>query len=101
MCDSMCLDSCSASRCLPSMRSPVPQSKMIREPAGVVSSRQAVFPPYRQVALSTVGVEPRTPQNRSVAAGSDTLLRDGLANGSAAMDLVGGTEVRIDDDFSY
>ncbi len=49
-----------------------------------------MFPPYRHVALSTVGVEPRTPQNRSVATGSDGISRDGLAIGSAAMDLVGG-----------
>src|SRR5260221_5176851 len=95
------LDSGADSRCRPSIRSPVPQSRITRAPAGVVSSRQAVFPPYRQVALSTVGVDPRTPQNRSVATGSDALLRDGLAIGSAAMDLTGGTGVRIDGNFSY
>ena len=50
-----------------------------------------MFPPYRQVALSTVGVDPRTPQNRRVATGSDLFFRDGLAIGSAAMDLVDGT----------
>src|SRR5260370_3180121 len=76
-------DSCADSRWRPSIRSPVPQSRITRAPAGVVSSRQAVFPPYRQEALSTVGVEPRTPQNQSVATGSETLRRDGLALGSA------------------
>jgi hypothetical protein len=32
-------------------------------------SRQGVFPPKRQVAGSTVGVEPRTPQKLSLAMG--------------------------------
>jgi len=38
------------------------------------------------VALSTVGVDPRTPQKRSVAERSREILRDGLAVGSAAME---------------
>src|ERR1700683_1734486 len=58
---------CDAGGCLPSTRSPVPQSTMKRAPRGVVSSSQAVLPPYRQVAGSAVGVEPRTPQKRILA----------------------------------
>src|ERR1700751_2544347 len=38
-------------------------------PSGAMSSRQGVFPPKRQVAGSTVGVEPRTPQKLSLAMG--------------------------------
>src|SRR5258708_40332542 len=81
----------SVPRCLPAIINHVPQPRITRGPAAVGSSRVALFPPYRQVALSTGGWEPRTPQNRSVATGSDVLLRDGLAIGSAAMDLVDGT----------
>src|ERR1700726_5311383 len=85
------LDSGSDSKCRPSIRSPVPQSRITRAPAGLVNSMQAVFPPYRQVALSTVGVDPRTPQNRTVATGAGVPFREGLAIGSAAMDFSGGT----------
>jgi hypothetical protein len=38
-------------------------------PSGAMSSRQGVLPPYRQVAGSTVGVEPRTPQKLSLVTG--------------------------------
>src|SRR5215472_8073789 len=55
---------------LPNIRSPVPQSRMNCVPSGVTSSRQGVFPPYLQVAGSTVGVEPRTPQKLSLAMGT-------------------------------
>src|SRR5713226_10584991 len=51
-----------AAQRLPSMRSPVPQSIMNCVPSGAISSRHGVFPPYRHVAGSTVGVDPRTPQ---------------------------------------
>ena len=53
-----------------SMRSPVPQSSMNCVPSGAASSRQGVFPPYRQVAGSTVGVDPRTPQKLNFAIGT-------------------------------
>src|SRR5262249_990982 len=39
-------------------------------PSGVTNSRQGVFPPYLQVAGSTVGVEPRTPQKLNLAMGT-------------------------------
>src|SRR5215470_19365432 len=55
---------------LPSIRRPVPQSRMNCVPSGVTNSRQGVFPPYLQVAGSTVGVEPRTPQKLSLAMGT-------------------------------
>src|SRR5208282_179660 len=55
---------------LPSMRRPVPQSKINCVPSGAVNSRHGVFPPYRQVAGSTVGVDPRTPQKLSFAMGA-------------------------------
>src|SRR5262249_10227162 len=55
---------------LPSIRNPVPQSRMNCVPSGATSSRQGVFPPYLQVAGSTVGVEPRTPQKLSLAMGT-------------------------------
>src|ERR1700688_4648400 len=55
---------------LPSMRSPVPQSRMICNPAGFTSGRQGVFPPYRHVPGSTVGVDPRTPQKLNLAMAS-------------------------------
>src|SRR5215813_6894321 len=54
----------------PSDRNPVPQSRMNCVPSGATSSRQGVFPPYLQVAGSTVGVEPRTPQKLSLAMGT-------------------------------
>jgi len=38
-------------------------------PSGATKSRQGVLPPNRQVAGSTVGVEPRTPQKLSLAIG--------------------------------
>src|SRR6266481_2791405 len=59
-----------AAHLLPSMRSPVPQSRMICVPSGAISSRQGVFPPYRHVAGSTVGVDPRTPQKLNLAMGT-------------------------------
>ena len=74
---------------------------MILLPVGVVSSKQAVFPPYLHVALSTVGVDPRTPQNRSVAPGVNAILVDGLASGSAAMNLVGATGVFMGANFRW
>src|SRR5260370_3979317 len=52
------------------MRSPVPQSRMNCVPSGAISSRQGVFPPYRHVAGSTVGVDPRTPQKLNLAIGT-------------------------------
>src|SRR5258708_31049758 len=52
------------------MRSPVPQSRMNCVPSGAISSRQGVFPPYRHVAGSTVGVDPRTPQKLNLAMGT-------------------------------
>jgi hypothetical protein len=55
---------------LPNIRSPVPQSKMICVPSGAISSKQGVFPPYRHVAGSTVGVAPRTPQKLNLAMGT-------------------------------
>src|ERR1700676_354228 len=55
---------------LPSMRNPVPQSRMNCVPSGATNSRHGVSPPYRQVAGSTVGVEPRTPQKLSLAMGT-------------------------------
>jgi hypothetical protein len=54
----------------PSMRSPVPQSSMNCVPSGAANSRQGVFPPYRHVAGSTVGVDPRTPQKLSFRIGT-------------------------------
>src|SRR6266436_6114677 len=64
-----------AAHLLPSMRSPVPQSRMICVPSGAISSRQGVFPPYRHVAGSTVGVDPRTPQKLNLAMGTVIALR--------------------------
>ena len=52
------------------MRSPVPQSRMNCVPSGASSSRQGVLPPYRHVAGSTVGVDPRTPQKFSFVTGA-------------------------------
>lgn len=43
-------------------------------PSGAVNSRQGVFPPYRQVAGSTVGVDPRTPQKLNLAMGTVIFL---------------------------
>src|SRR5271170_4504524 len=54
---------------LPSVRKPVPQSRINCVPSGAINSRHGVLPPYRQVAGSTVGVEPRTPQKLSLAIG--------------------------------
>src|SRR5713101_8327931 len=59
---------------LPSVRRPVPQSKMNCVPSGAINSRHGVFPPYRHVAGSTVGVEPRTPQKLSLATGAVIFL---------------------------
>src|ERR1700720_2189340 len=59
----------SAPQRFPSTRSPVPQSRMNFVPSGAASSRQGVLPPYRHVAGSTVGVEPRTPQKLNLAIG--------------------------------
>src|SRR6266436_1033102 len=59
-----------AAQRLPSVRSPVPQSRMICVPSGAISSRQGVFPPERHVAGSTVGVDPRTPQKLNLAMGT-------------------------------
>src|SRR5271167_4689641 len=53
----------------PSIRNPVPQSRMNCVPSGATKSRQGVFPPKRQVVGSTVGVEPRTPQKVNLATG--------------------------------
>jgi hypothetical protein len=39
-------------------------------PSGAANSRQGVFPPYRHVAGSTVGVDPRTPQKLSFRIGT-------------------------------
>src|SRR5271167_1434249 len=64
---------------LPSIRNPVPQSRINCVPSGAVSSRQGVFPPYRHVAGSTVGVEPRTPQKLSLAMG--LLISVGVTSG--------------------
>src|SRR5215831_10166327 len=58
----------------PSDRKPVPQSKMNCVPSGATSSRHGVFPPYRHVAGSTVGVEPRTPQKLNLLTGTDIFL---------------------------
>src|SRR4029077_6019560 len=59
---------------VPSDRNPVPQSRMNCVPSGATSSRHGVFPPYRHVAGSTVGVEPRTPQKLSLLTGTDIFL---------------------------
>src|SRR5215813_7630991 len=67
----------------PSIRSPVPQSRMNCVPSGAVRSRQGVFPPYRQVAGSTVGVEPRTPQKLSFVTGSLIAPSTALVLGTA------------------
>src|SRR6266436_4893092 len=64
-----------AAHLLPSMRSPVPQSRMICVPSGAISSRQGVFPPYRHVAGSTVGFDPPTPQKLNLAIGTVIALR--------------------------
>src|SRR5271165_2126993 len=63
----------------PSIRRPVPQSRMNCVPSGAISSRQGVFPPYRHVAGSTVGVEPRTPQKDNLAMG--LLISVGVTSG--------------------
>src|SRR6266851_8577370 len=94
MCGSVLGNSFEASQWRPSMRSPVPQSRIRRDPSGVVSSTQAVFPPYRHVARSTVGVEPRTPQNLSRVTRSSALRRIDLALGSAVMDSMGTTRAQ-------
>src|SRR5215470_13234605 len=60
----------------PSDRRPVPQSRMNCVPSGATSSRHGVFPPYRHVAGSTVGVEPRTPQKLNLLTGTDIFLSD-------------------------
>src|SRR6266478_5000471 len=75
MCVPGALPTFGAAHLLPSMRSPVPQSRMICVPSGAISSRQGVFPPYRHVAGSTVGVDPRTPQKLSLAMGTVIALR--------------------------
>ena len=74
---------------------------MILLPFGVSSSRQAVLPPYRHVALSTVGVDPRTPQNRSVAPGVNGILVARRARGSAEMDLMVATCAYMGANFSW
>ena len=43
-------------------------------PSGAVNSRHGVFPPYRHVVGSTVGVDPRTPQKLNFAIGTAMTL---------------------------
>src|SRR5260370_11390328 len=52
-------------RVMPKSRMPVPASKMKRSSLGRRISRHDVFPPYPRFCARGVGVEPRTPQNRS------------------------------------
>jgi hypothetical protein len=60
-----------------------------------MNSRQGVFPPYRQVAGSTVGVEPRTPQKLNFAAGAVMFsVLAGSRKNSAAAPFANG-EIRI------
>src|SRR4029077_267895 len=80
-----------AAQRLPSMRNPVPQSRMNCVPSGAISSRQGVFPPYRHVAGSTVGVEPRTPQNDSLAIG--LLISVGVTSGLVPALILPGESV--------
>src|SRR6202030_4091710 len=70
MCVSRAFCPLGAAQRLPNIRSPVPQSKIICSPSGVISSRQGEFPPYRHVPGSTVGVDPRTPQKLNLAMAS-------------------------------
>lgn len=58
----------------PNDRNPVPQSRINCVPSGATNSRHGVFPPYRHVAGSTVGVEPRTPQKLNLLTGTDIFL---------------------------
>ncbi len=60
-------------------------------PSGAISSRQGVFPPYRHVAGSTVGVEPRTPQNDSLAIG--LLISVGVTSGLVPALILPGESV--------
>src|SRR6516162_4222555 len=76
---------------LPSMRRPVPQSRMNCVPSGATSSRQGVLPPYRHVAGSTVGVEPRTPQNDNLAIG--LLISVGVTSGLVPAFVLPGESV--------